>query len=211
MNFTIRLETEADYKNTENMVREAFWNVHVPGCDEHYLMHSMRHTADFIPQLNFVAEYNGEIIGNIVYTHAFMKANESQTCRVLTFGPLSVLPKYQKQGVGKALIAHSVLQAKQLGYKAVLIYGNPAYYSKHGFLPCKHFNITSPDGSFPMGLQALELEPGWLTDKGGAFFTSAVYEIDPAKAEAFDKTFPPKEKAVTPSQKEFQQIVSTVL
>lgn len=64
--YIIRLETPIDYEIVENLTREAFWNVHVPGCDEHYLAHILRDHEDFIPELDFVLEVAGKIIGNIM-------------------------------------------------------------------------------------------------------------------------------------------------
>jgi predicted N-acetyltransferase YhbS len=64
----IRLETKDDYRAVEELTREAFWNVYKPGADEHYFVHTMRERPDFIPELAFVLEKGGEIIGNIMYT-----------------------------------------------------------------------------------------------------------------------------------------------
>ncbi len=67
MNMTIRLETEKDYRAVEELTREAFWNVYKPGADEHYYVNQMRNHPDFIPELAFVLEKDGKIIGNIMY------------------------------------------------------------------------------------------------------------------------------------------------
>ena len=69
----IRRETEADYRAVEELTREAFWNVYVPGASEHYFVHTMRNHPDFIPELAFVLELNGEIVGNIMYTKAWLE------------------------------------------------------------------------------------------------------------------------------------------
>ena len=65
--YTIRNEKKEDYKNTENLVREAFWNVYKPGCDEHFVLHCMRNDSAFIPQLSFVMEKEKRIEGQIVF------------------------------------------------------------------------------------------------------------------------------------------------
>lgn len=62
-NITIRLETKDDYRNVENLVREAFWNVYRPGCMEHYVLHCYRDDPAFVPELDFVMESGGEPIG----------------------------------------------------------------------------------------------------------------------------------------------------
>ena len=70
---TIRLETPSDYRAVEELTREAFWNVYKPGADEHYFVHTMRSHPDFIPDLAFVLEKDSKIIGNIMYTKAWLE------------------------------------------------------------------------------------------------------------------------------------------
>ena len=72
-NIHIRLERETDYRRVEELTRNAFWNVYKPGADEHYYVHMMRNHPDFIPELAFVLEKNDEIIGNIMYTKAWLE------------------------------------------------------------------------------------------------------------------------------------------
>ena len=72
-NLTMRLETEKDYRAVEELTREAFWNVYKPGADEHYFVHTMRSHPDFIPELAFVLELDGKIVGNIMYTKACLE------------------------------------------------------------------------------------------------------------------------------------------
>ena len=103
-NLTIRLETEKDYRAVEELTREAFWNVYKPGADEHYFVHMMRNHHDFIPELAFVLEKDGEIIGNIMYTKAWLEDENGNRKEILSFGPLCVAPKYQRQKLGKMLI-----------------------------------------------------------------------------------------------------------
>ncbi len=67
---TIRHERPAEYRHVESIIRQAFYNLYIPGCVEHYLAHVMRSHADFIPELDFVAERNGAVIGSIMYTKA---------------------------------------------------------------------------------------------------------------------------------------------
>ena len=76
---TIRLETEKDYRAVEELTREAFWNVYKPGADEHYYVHKMRSHSDFIPELAFVLEKDGKIIGNIMYTKAWLEDESGKT------------------------------------------------------------------------------------------------------------------------------------
>jgi hypothetical protein len=104
------------------------------------------------------------------------------------------LPKFQKQGIGAALIHHSFEEARKLGYKVVIIYGFPSYYSRRGFEPCIKYHISNIEGKFPKAMQVFELEKGCLKNVSGIFLESPIFVIDPEEAENFDKTFPTKEK-----------------
>ena len=106
MYIELRLEQPSDYQETENVTREAFWNLHSPGCDEHYLLHIMRDCPAFVPELDVVAAYGGKIVGNIVYAKAVIKADNGNEYEVLGLGPISVLPEYQGKGIGGRLIEH---------------------------------------------------------------------------------------------------------
>ena len=99
-NFIIRNEQLKDYREVEELTKKAFWNVHAPGCDEHYLVHVMRTHEDFIPELDFVIEKDGVIIGNIMYTKAWLTDRDGEEKEILTFGPISILPEYQRKGYG---------------------------------------------------------------------------------------------------------------
>ena len=92
INLTIRLETEKDYRAVEELTREAFWNVYKPGADEHYFVHTMRSHPDFIPELAFVLELDGKIVGNIMYTKAWLEDENGERKEILSFGPLCVAP-----------------------------------------------------------------------------------------------------------------------
>ena len=106
-NVIIRKEEQKDWEIVENITREAFYNLYVPGCVEHYLVHIMRKHEDFIPELDFVLERNGQVIGNIMYTKARLIDENGIEKEILTFGPVSILPAYQRMGYGKMLMEHS--------------------------------------------------------------------------------------------------------
>ena len=118
---TIRNETPADYQIVEEITRRAFYNLYVPGCAEHYLVHIMRGHEDFIPELDFVIEEDEKIIGNIMYTKARLVDETGAEKEILTFGPVSIQPEYQRKGYGKKLMEYSFLRAVQLGYDAIVI------------------------------------------------------------------------------------------
>lgn len=196
MDITLRPEEPSDAAEAEFLTREAFWNAFKPGCDEHYLLHVMRSDPSFIPELNFVAEQNGRIIGSIVYTKSSVTAPDGRLLETVTFGPVSVLPAYQKSGVGSRLIFHTLELAKKLGHQAVIILGHPDYYPRFGFRPGRDFGLTLQNGETFDAFMALELAPGSL-DGGGVYHYAEIYNIDPASSAEFDKAFPYKEKKAT--------------
>ena len=100
----IRNETENDYRTVEKITRDAFWDVNFPGCDEHYLAHILRGHDDFIHELDLVAEIDGQVIGNIMYTKSVLIDENGAEKDILTFGPLSIAPEFQRMGYGKRLI-----------------------------------------------------------------------------------------------------------
>ena len=156
--YIIRLETPNDYRAVEHLTREAFWNQNVPGCDEHYLVHTMREHADFIPELAFVLEQNGEIIGNIMYTKAKLVDGEGNEKPCLSFGPISVMPEHQRKGYGKILIEHSFKAAEEMGYDVIVIFGNPDNYVARGFRSSRKYNISLDGDVYPAALMVKELK-----------------------------------------------------
>ena len=109
---TIRNERPEDYAAVEELTRRAFYNVYVPGCTEHYLVHIMRGHRDFLPELDFVAELDGRLIGNIMYTRSWLTDGDGNRREILTCGPVSILPECQRKGYGKQLMEHSFARAR---------------------------------------------------------------------------------------------------
>jgi putative acetyltransferase len=208
MELKIRNERKEEFRLVEELTREAFWNHYVPGCNEHFCVHNMRGSPDFIPELDLVAEHEGKVIGNIMYTRGQIIESSGKTHDVICFGPVSILPAYQSQGAGSALIRHSLDKAARMGFTAVLIYGDPRYYSRFGFRCAEKWDIQTADGKFAVALMARELKPGALSQISGRFMESAVYQVDEEAFQKYESTFPPKEKAVTESQTEFRVMAS---
>lgn len=200
MELIIRKELESDWYDAELVTKKAFWNLHVPGCDEHLLVHKLRSDAAYVPELTWVAEYEGDVIGAIYYSKAKV-ADQEKEWEVLTFGPLCVDPKYQKMGVGGKLLRYTMKLAQELGYGAIVIYGEPEYYPRHGFKTCDQFGITTPDGKNFDAFMAAELVPGALDDVSGKFYEARVfYELPADEVAEYDKQFPYMEKKVLPGQ-----------
>lgn len=202
MKITIRNETETDYRAVEELTREAFWNLNFPGCSEHYLIHVLRSHADFIPELDLVAEADGKIVGSIIYSKSKLTDEKGNEKDILTFGPLSVSPEYQRKGIGKALIEHSFIKAAELGYDTVVIFGSPSNYISRGFKSCKKYNV-SLNGYFSTAMLVKEIKENALDGRSWNFSESSAFDIDENAAEEFDKTFESKEKAYSKSQEEF--------
>lgn len=203
MEITIRNEVPDDHRAVEALTKQAFWNVHAPGCDEHYLAHMLRKHDDFIPELDFVLLADGAVIGNIMYTKAKLIDGDGREKAILTFGPLSVLPAYQRRGYGKRLVEHSFVKAAELGYNAVVIFGNPANYVGLGFKSCKKYGVSLDGDIFPTALLVKELKPGSLGGRTWRYQESSAYHIDAEAAAKFDEGFEALEKKETPSQEEF--------
>jgi predicted N-acetyltransferase YhbS len=206
----LRLEEEKDYRIVEELTREAFWNVYFPGCAEHLLIHNLRKTNEFIKELDFVAIYNNKLIGNIVYVKAKIK-DMGKEYTILTFGPISVLPEYQNNGIGSKLIKHTINLSKEMGYKAVIIYGDPEYYKRFGFKESKEYNITNKDKKYPAVLLVLELYPNALNGIKGIFDEGKPYEINEKELEEYEKGFNKKEKGFAETQDRFNELVNKYL
>ena len=201
--FTIRNERPGDWEAVETLTRQAFYNQYIPGCMEHYLVHIMRRHEDFIPELDFVAELDGEIIGNIMYTRAWLTDAAGTEKPVLTFGPVCVAPEHQRQGYGKALMEHSFEVARALGYDTVVIFGSPANYVARGFVCCKKHRVSVEGGKYPSAMLVKELVPGGLEGRDWTYRDSPVMAVSEEDALAYDSTLPPMEKHWQPSQEEF--------
>lgn len=208
---TIRNETPADYSAVEALTRRAFYNLYVPGCHEHYLVHVMRDHPDFVPELDFVLERDGEIIGSILYTRSTLTNEAGERREALTFGPVCVAPELQRQGYGKRLMDHSLDRAAELGWGAVVIFGAPANYVSRGFQCCKRFLVGMEDGSFPTAMLVKELRTHALDGGPWVYRDSPVMRFDEEAARRFDDALPPMEKRVLPCQEEFYILSNSVL
>lgn len=199
----IRKETPADYPAVEDMTRRAFYNLYVPGCVEHYLVHIMRGHQDFIPQLDFVLELDGRIVGSILYTKARLVDEAGTEKEVLTFGPVCVMPEHQRKGYGKLLMEHSFAEAAALGYDVIVIFGSPANYVGRGFQSCKKHNVCVEGEKYPAAMLVKELKPGALDGRRWFYHDSPVMSVDEEAARRYDESLEKLEKKHLPSQEEF--------
>ena len=202
-NIKIRLETKDDYRNVENLTREAFWNVYRPGCMEHYVLHCYRNDPAFVPELDYVLEIDGKIIGQVIYVRSEIMCDDGRKIPIMTFGPIGIAPEYKRQGYGKRLLDYSMEKAKETGAGALVITGNILFYGKSGFVSAKTKGVRYADDPDADYLLVKELIPGFLDgisstykDPDGYF----VCEKNPEAFERFEATFPKKKKKKLPAQ-----------
>ena len=198
--YIIRLETKRDYNKTENLVRESFWNVYRPGCSEHFVLKCLRNDADFVPQLDFVMEKDGQIIGQIIFVKAAIAKNDGGVLPVLTFGPICIEKSCQKKGYGKILLDYALDKATEMGFGAVFIEGNINFYRHCGLTYAREYGISYhglPDGADDSFFLAKELIKGYLDGISGVYPTPKGYfaaEENPQEFEQYESRFPIKEK-----------------
>lgn len=201
--YQLRLETENDFNEVENLTREAFWNKYCPGCTEHYVLHRYRTLPDFVRELDYVIEEDGRIVAHIMYSRAEIQADNGQIVPILVFGPVSVLPEMQGKGYGNIIIRHTLNKAAELGYGVVAITGNPAYYHRFGFVSGNLVGIYYSDmpreEEAPFFMVKI-LKDGFMDGITGTYHDPKGYETNEDEVEAFDASFPPKEKKKLPGQ-----------
>lgn len=197
------MEKKEEHREVENLIRESFWNVYRPGCLEHYVIHRLRNDPAFVPELDFVMEMDGKLIGQNMFMWAMIKSDDGREIPIMTMGPICITPELKRKGYGKKLLDYSLEKAKELGCKAVCFEGNIDFYGKSGVALASTFGIRYhglPEGEDASFFLCKELVPGYLDDITGEYATPQGYFVDEAEAEVFDQEFPPKEKLVLPGQ-----------
>ena len=213
---TIRLEKPEDYREVENLTREAFWNVYRPGCTEHYVLHCYRDNPDFIPELDFVMEEDGRIIGHVMFSKAQLILNDGTRKPSWTFGPISIHPDYKRKGYGLRMLQYALEEARKMGVGFLCMEGNIDFYRNAGFGLASKFNIHYHD--FPKEEEvpfflAQELIPGWLVANGIDEATYCppkgyfVADENPEAFEAYEATFPKKERLRIPGQLGYDGVI----
>lgn len=201
--YIIRLERKDEYREVENLVREAFWNVYRPGCFEHFVLNQLRDDAAFVRELDFVMEKDGELIGQNMFMRAVIKADDGRDIPIFTMGPICITPQLKRKGYGKKLLDYSLEKAAEMGAGAVCFEGNIDFYGKSGFTTASTFGIRYhgvPEGEDASFFLCKELKAGYLDGITGVYTPPQGYFVDEAAVEEFDKNFPPKEKLKLPGQ-----------
>ncbi|MCQ2075888.1 MAG: GNAT family N-acetyltransferase [Bacteroidaceae bacterium] len=196
----IRLEQLADYREVEILTREAFWNVYAPGCVEHYVLNQYRSNPDFIPELDFVMEEEGKIIGHVMFSKAEIIKEDGSVFPAWTFGPISIHPEYKRKGYGLKLLQYALEKARKMGIGVICMEGNIEFYKHAGFVVAStlgiHYHAEPKDAEVPYFL-AQELIPGYLNGIEGTYHTPKGYYVafeNKEAFEAYEATFPKKEK-----------------
>ncbi len=135
----IRQERQEDYKAVYRVVREAFADTQHSDGDEHNLVVRLRESGSFIPELSLVALEENQVVGHILFTKALVDHTA-----VLALAPLSVMPQYQRRGIGLSLIKQGHASAARLGYGYSVVLGHEAYYPKAGYVPASRYGIRAP-------------------------------------------------------------------
>ena len=216
--YIIRLEKKEDYREVENLVREAFWNVYRPGCSEHLVIHVLRDDPAFVKGLDFVmrlcvqendpvdhslVEQDGRLIGQNMFMETIIEADDGRVIPVLTMGPICITPELKRKGYGKKLLDYSLERAAALGYGAVLFEGNIGFYGKSGFNYASKFGIRYhdvPEDADAAFFLCKELIPGYLDGVTGVYQTPQGYYVSNEDVEEFEKSFPAREKLKLPGQ-----------
>lgn len=176
MNIIIRQETEHDYPVSEQVIERAFEDAEYSDHKEHLLVADLRRSEVFVPQLSLVAEHDGEIVGHILFTKLIIKDGDKQH-ESLALAPVSVLPNYQRKGIGSALIRTGLQFARELGFPSVIVLGHEDYYPRFGFTPACDKGIRSPFFVSNESFLALELRDGSLDDvKGTVVYPKEFFE-----------------------------------
>jgi len=196
MDILIRLEEEKDYRQVEEVTKLAFSEPDriergQIGCPyEHWMVNELR-KRDGICELSLVAEAEGDIVGHIICSKAEVRT-EDVKLPVLNIGPISVLPGYQRKGIGKTLIQSMIEKATGLGYGAILFFGRPEYYPQFGFKEASVFGVADSEGYNYPSFMGMELISGYLEKvRGGRFYESDIYndELNREAVKEFDEKF----------------------
>lgn len=180
----IRCEAQRDFDNIFTLVKTAFETAMVSDGNEQNFVNKLRDSDNYIPELALVAENNGILLGHIMLTKfcivrvieeiAPTVLNEASKHETLLLGPISVVLEQRGCGIGSKLIREAFDKAVNLGYKSVVLVGNPAYYSRFGFKKSEDFGIRNTNGIPSEYVMICELVPGSLESVEGEIYFDGV-------------------------------------
>ena len=187
-NIHIRPETPQDYYNVELLSRDASLGYYQWEADAHLHVHKTRRHKQFLPALSFVAELEGRLAGMVMYTKSAILSNEKSFDDTLCLQHLRVAPWAQCRGVGTALMRHTLPLAKEMGYRAILFFGNVDYYPRFGFRPAFEFGIGKERIEF---FHCMELYEGALDGITGGRYVEMDIKLPKWQVCLFNRRFSP--------------------
>lgn len=162
MKFIIRQETIDDYTEIYSLIKTAFETAKVKDGSEQDFAEKLREKDCYIPELALVAETpDNRLIGHIMLTKTYIETDNG-LYEALLIAPVSVLLECRNMGVGSSLVREGFKRAEEMGYKAVFLCGDPAYYHRFGFRPTSEFGIKSKQDIPAQYVMGCELEAGAL-------------------------------------------------
>lgn len=175
MDIIIRPELNKDHNTTEEIIKKAFLNEEYSDKREHLLVNRIRKSDAFIPELSLVALNQGkDVIGHILLSKIKIVDGENAVDS-LALAPVSVTPEYQKKGIGCQLIHAALENAKDLGYRSVIVLGHKDYYPQFGFKPASLWSIQAPFEVPDEVFMALELTENSLENIQGVVHYSKAF------------------------------------
>lgn len=152
----IRDETESDAAVITQVTAAAFETLEVSSHAEQFIIEALRRAGAL--SLSLVAEADGRVVGHIAFSPVTISDGAKNWYGL---GPVSVLPEYQRRGIGKALMVEGLSRLRKLGAKGCCLVGHPQYYRKFGFqtmaglvlegVPPEVFFALSLDAHYPQG------------------------------------------------------------
>lgn len=175
MSYLIRPEKEGDCSQISEVHEMAFGTT-----AEAFLVLKLRKTIGFIHGLSLVAIDRDRVVGHILFYPVRIISRQGQPVTALSLAPMSVLPEYQRKGIGSALVREGLKRSKELGYGSVIVLGHAGYYPRFGFLPASRWQIICPFPAPDEAFMALELISGALkgTEGGVVEYPPEFYEMD---------------------------------
>ncbi len=168
MNIVIRQEKRNDFMQIYDLVKVAFQTAKVSNGKEQDFVNQLRDSVNYIPELALVAEENHKLIGHIMLTKNYIINSDYKT-ETLLLAPISVVLEHRDKGVGSKLINTSFELAKSMGYKSVVLIGDPAYYSRFGFKRSVDLGIRYLNDIPEEYVLVCELVPSALLEISGTF------------------------------------------
>jgi putative acetyltransferase len=159
----IRVAADDDWAAIVEVHRKAFGGDEVP-----VLVENLREGGYEVPSLSFVADVDGRVVGNVMNSWVSVEGYEHP---VLQLSPLGVLPEYQRQGFGSALVRAAITGARELGEPLLLVEGNPRYYSRFGFVRADELGLLPPPGTPDWAFQVAVLDSSAELPKGQVVYS----------------------------------------